>query len=289
MLHDRPAIAIATCLEFVGREQDDLQIIEALRRRGFEAFHVAWDDPVVNWSSFTLVVIRSTWNYPNRLRDFLSWAGRLPRVLNPLPILKWNTDKRYLLELSEAGLPVISTCFIDPGSVFEPPSVPFVVKPAVSCGARDTARYQPSDRFEAHEHVLRLHSSGRTVMIQPYLSNIELTGETAVIFIGGRYSHSIRRDAVLRHVGMRAESVVPLSNVRAYEPTDEERLLADQVMASVPGESSELLYGRVDMIHGRDGSPVLLELELTEPSLFLDFSSDGVDRLASSVASQVSN
>src|SRR5262249_16815119 len=155
---------------------------------GIEAVHAVWDDPEVDWQSFTLVVIRSTWDYSDRRDEFLAWAGRLRRVLNPLRILRWNTDKRYLNDLARKGMPVIPTRFVEPEDVFEPPSFPFVVKPAVSCGAKNTARYDAGDIAEARDHVHRLQTCGRTVMVQPYLPDIEAKGEVSVLHIGGAYS-----------------------------------------------------------------------------------------------------
>ena len=160
-------VAIATCAEVAGMERDDLKVIDALRRRRVEAVHAAWDDPSVDWRSFALVVIRSTWDYPHRRGKFLAWAEQLRRVLNPLPILRWNTDKHYLDDLARAGIPVIPTCFLEPDDVFEPPSSPFVVKPAVSCGAKDTARYQADDQAKASDHVRWLQASGEPSWSSP--------------------------------------------------------------------------------------------------------------------------
>jgi hypothetical protein len=109
-----PAVAIATCAAVAGVEMEDLLLIEALRRKGINAVHAIWNDPAVDWLSFSLVVIRSTWDYPDFHAEFLAWAGKLRRVLNPLPILRWNTDKRYLNDLGSAGLPVIPTRFLKP-------------------------------------------------------------------------------------------------------------------------------------------------------------------------------
>src|SRR5262249_31194978 len=114
-------VALATCAEVAGREEDDLRVIETLARRGIEGVHVAWDDPDVDWASFRLVVVRSTWDYPPRRGAFLTWAAALPQVLNPAPILRWNTDKRYLAELAAAGLPVVPTRFLKPSADFEAP------------------------------------------------------------------------------------------------------------------------------------------------------------------------
>lgn len=276
------AVAIATCADVVEKEPDDLQVITALHCRDIKAVHAAWDDASVGWSAFDLVVIRSTWDYPLRRDAFLAWAERLPRVLNPAPVLRWNTDKRYLDHFTQAGLPVIPTRFLGPADPFLLPTTPFVVKPAISCGARDTARYAPGDWAAALEHVRRLQREERTVMVQPYLAEIEAKGEVGVVFIGGAFSHAIRRAALL-NAGQPAEEV-PLG-VRRHELTMEEKQLAESVLNAIPSLTSPLLYGRVDLAPGPDGSPLLLEVELTEPALFLDFSNNGVDRLADAIAS----
>lgn len=124
-------VALATCAAVAGAEKDDLRVIEALQHRGIETVHATWNDPNVNWNSFRLVVIRSTWDYIERRDDFLAWADQLPKVLNPAPILCWNTDKRYLGDVAKAGMPVIPTHFREPGDAFDPPPTPFFIKPAI--------------------------------------------------------------------------------------------------------------------------------------------------------------
>jgi hypothetical protein len=293
MAHLRsPVVAIATCADVVGVDNDDLCVIASLRRRGIEAVHAVWDDPAVDWERFALVVIRSTWDYSERCDAFLFWASRLRKVLNPLPVLRWNTDKRYLANLSRAGYPVIPTRFLSPGDPFEPPSITFVVKPAVSCSSKNTARYRPGDGVQALDHVRHLQAAGRTVMIQPYFASVESAGEISLMFIGGIYSHSIRRRASLKHPGLWQETAaIPLSvevyeDVQAYEPTSPERSLAERVMLHIAAGSSSLLYARVDLIAGPGGEPVILEVELTEPTLFLNrYSNDGVERLVNGIES----
>jgi glutathione synthase/RimK-type ligase-like ATP-grasp enzyme len=233
-------IGIATCAAVAGVETDDLQLIDALQRRGIKAVHAVWDDPEVDWQSFALVVIRSTWDYPERRGEFLAWAGKLPRVSNPWPILRWNTDKRYLDDLSRAGLPVIPTRFLEPEDVFEPPSFPFVVKPAVSCGAKNTARYQITDEVQARDHVRRLQANGRIVMIQPYYPGIEVRGEVALMFLGGFSSHSICRHALLQQPGLPDQAAALPLNVRAYEATPACSLCAPTRPVTCPTAPSHL-------------------------------------------------
>jgi glutathione synthase/RimK-type ligase-like ATP-grasp enzyme len=281
------AIAIASCAPFAGAEPEDLKVIAALRARGIESAHAAWDDDGVDWSSFALVVVRSTWDYPSRLHEFLAWASRLRRVLNPLAILKWNTDKRYLNDLAAAGVPVVPTQFLKPGDAFDPPGKSFVVKPAVSCGARDTAMYRFDQVKGARAHVRRLQEGGRIVMVQPYLERIEQAGEISLMFTGGAYSHAVFRGALLNAPGSAAERAVDFSLIRRLEPTREQLRIAGQALAAVPGGSGNLLFARVDLIPGPDGSPLVLEVELTEPYLFLGFSKHGVNLLADAIAQAI--
>ncbi len=281
-------VALATCAAAAGLEKDDLQVIESLRRRGLDAVHVPWDDHGVDWSSFRLVIVRSTWDYPRRRQEFLAWAEKLPRVLNPASILRWNTDKHYLDDLARAGLPVIPTRFLDPGDVFGPQSTLFVVKPAVSCSAQDTARYGPGDLPTASAHVRRLHEEGRTAMIQPYLPEVATKGEINVIFLGGSYSHAVRRwalptDLPTDRVGSGGRLAQPLA-IEGHAATPAERALAEEVLSRVPGGRSGLLYGRVDLAPGPRGEWLILEVELTEPALFLQFSQGGAERLAANIA-----
>ena len=227
-----------------------------------------WDQPNVEWNEFELVIIRSTWDYPQRRGEFLNWADGLPRVLNASAVLWWNTDKHYLNDLAIAGLPVVPTQFVEPGDSFEPPSIPFVIKPAISCGGVDTGRYDSDHTFLACDHVRRLQAEGRTVMLQPYLASVENKGEVALIFIGGSFSHAVCRETILQRPGLRSEDeAIPL-NIKALAATTRERELADRVMAHVAKQWPELLYARVDLINGEDDRPRILEVELTEPSLF---------------------
>jgi glutathione synthase/RimK-type ligase-like ATP-grasp enzyme len=269
-----PAVALATCAAFPDLEADDRRLVGLLRERGVPAQPAVWDDPAVDWPSFRLVVVRSTWDYPSKPEQFLTWAARLPRVLNPSPVLRWNADKRYLLDLA-AAVPVVPTRFIGPGDAFELPAGPLVVKPAISCGGRDTARYNGGHR--AGEHIRRLQAEGRTAMLQPYLAEVEQQGEVDLVFLGGRYSHAVRRGALL--AGGKKNTG---EGVRPYEATAEQLALAEKALGLVPGDPS-LLYARVDLLPSAAG-PVLLELELLEPSLFLGYAAGSGERLADLIA-----
>jgi glutathione synthase/RimK-type ligase-like ATP-grasp enzyme len=283
-LPSRPApVALASCAAVVGRVPDDLAVIAALRRHGIDATHAAWDDPTVDWSAFGLVVVRSTWDYLDRREAFLAWAHQLPAVLNPAPVLDWSTDKRYLGELAAAGVPVIPTRFLSPGEDFEPPPVPFVLKPAVGCDARGVGRYGAGEVARAREDCRRLHQGGQTVLVQPYLPGTEASGETDLVFLGGTYSHAIRRPTALPGVGQPGHGSAKAAH--AHEATPAERRLAELALARVPGGAADLLYARVDVVPGPDG-PLVLEVELAEPTLFLVPTPGGVERFATAISAR---
>ncbi|MGK5551112.1 ATP-grasp domain-containing protein [Actinomadura kijaniata] len=248
---------------------------------GVEAVAVPWDDAGTDWAAFDLVVVRSTWDYTERREEFLEWAAGVPRLRNAAPVLRWNTDKTYLRELAEAGVPVVPT-------LWDPADIPagwdeYVIKPSVSCGSRDTARWRRGDEDRARAHLRRLREEGRTVMAQPYLSAIDTEGETALLFCDGEFSHAARKTAILAPGAGVPDRPVGGDTV-PVEATPEQLAVAREVLAHAPGD---LLYARVDLVPGPDGSPVLLELELTEPNLFLEHDPGAAARYAKAIAARL--
>jgi glutathione synthase/RimK-type ligase-like ATP-grasp enzyme len=273
-------VALATCAEVAEGDEDSPALRRALAARRVEARPAVWDDASVDWTAFDLVVVRSTWDYAERRDAFLAWAASLPRVLNELEVLRWNTDKRYLRELERAGVPVAPTRLLDPGEPFEAPDRSFVVKPAVSAGARHSARYEPGQADEARAHVARLHGLGRAVMVQPYLDGVETHGETGLVYLGGSYSHSVRKAPLLLSGQPPGEALYLEEQVEPARPSEAERAVADATLRAAP---EGLLYARVDLVPGPEG-PLVLEVELTEPSLWLSHAAGAAERFADAIA-----
>jgi glutathione synthase/RimK-type ligase-like ATP-grasp enzyme len=284
------AVALATCADLPEGDADERLLPPALAARGIESRWAVWDDPAVDWSSFALVVVRSTWDYTARRDEFLAWADGVARLANPAAVLRWNTDKRYLDDLASAGLPVVPTAFVVPGGPRPPLHGEVVVKPAVSGGSRDTGRFAPDRHREAHEHLTALGAAGRIAMLQPYLRSVDERGETALLHLGGELSHAIRKGAILRPgaAPLGAEDVeaglFAAENITPRTPTDAERGVAGAVMAWLGGRFGTLLYARIDLVEGDDGEPRVLEVEVTEPSLFLGTSDGAPDRFAAAIA-----
>jgi glutathione synthase/RimK-type ligase-like ATP-grasp enzyme len=265
-------VALATCAEIPDGDEDFPALIEELGALGVAAEAAVWDDPGVDWSRYDLVLPRSTWDYAERRDEFLDWARSVPRILNPVPLLEWNTDKqRYLTDLVAAGVPVVPTVFVDPGQELEPPKGPFVVKPAISAGGRRSARFGEGELEAARELVGRIHADGRTAMVQPHLGD---AAEIGLVVVDGRYSHAVRRRVPLPQAG--EQDVLYLAEeLAATEPTQTDCVVAE---AALTCAGSHILYGRVDLIAG-----VVLELEVTEPSLYLTYGQGSARRFAHAI------
>jgi hypothetical protein len=246
---------------------------------------VRWDDPAVDWAAFDLAVVRSCWDYAGRLEEFLGWAETVPRLANPVEVLRWNTDKVYLRDLERAGLPVVPTVW-DPSAADDLPDAPeWVVKPSVSAGSRDTARWDTPPAVLAH--VAELTGAGRTAMVQPYLTSVDDLGETAMLFIGGGFSHAVRKGPLLAPGEGVRQDRNSRGDLRPVAPTPAQREVAQAVFDAVPGlvgVDGAPLYARIDLVQDADGRPVVLELELTEPSLFLPQAPAAATTLAQAVA-----
>jgi len=284
-------VALVTCAELPELEPDDRLIVAPLESLGVQAIPVVWDDPAVDWSSFDLAVLRSPWDYMSRRDEFVAWARSVERLRNPAGIVEWNTDKRYLAELAAGGAPVVPTTFVGPNELWQPPALDeYVIKPAVSAGSLDTGRYGPAHRAEALSHVARLQAAGRLTMIQPYLPAVDTYGETSLLYFADpetgalTYSHAIRKGPMLQGPDVGVEGLYKAEEITPREPTPAELAVGQAVIRAAP---SGLLYARVDLIPDPEGNPLLIELELTEPSLFFEHGPGSAERFAASIVAAI--
>ncbi len=203
-----PNIAVACCRHSGDADPKDLYpdpdaapVQAALGELGAPSTLVAWDDPTVDWGSYSHIVVSSTWDSVDRPGEYLAWAQRvtgLSTLVNPLAIIEWGFDKVHQKDLAEAGVPVIPTVWIGPNDSWTTvPTSEFVVKPSVSAGGRDTARYAPDDPA-ALDHVRALQHRGQTVMVQEYITSIDAEGEADLVFLDGRFSHAVAKRPLLR-------------------------------------------------------------------------------------------
>lgn len=287
---EHASVALVTCHAARGLDEDLPPLLIAFAAVGGSAEIVDWDDAEVDWARFDLTLLRSAWDYTERLPQFLSWVERTAArtlLINPVAVVRWNSDKHYLLELARAQLPVVPTRIAEAGSSARPVLEEFlaqhaaaelVVKPAVGAGSRDARRHSRGDTAEILAHMQPLLAAGRSVMLQPYLESVDRDGETALMFIDGRFSHAIRKGPLLPAGAPATAALFAPEDIRSRVPAADELAVAERVMARLPFD--RLLYGRVDLIRDEAGRPCVLELELTEPSLYVTYAPGSAERFA---------
>lgn len=281
-------VAYVTYVLEVERPDPDIDIeiaVTALTEVGLAVEVVAWDDPDVDWAGFDAVLVRSAWDYVPRFAEFMPWArgvDALTTLLPPLEVIERNTDKAYLRDLAQAGVPTVPTAWVAPGESADLSGVDWprlVVKPGVSSGARDTI--VSSDRAVAERHVASIVAGGRTALVQPYLDAVDHEGEVSVVVLGGVPSHAVRK--------------VPALTVGGYGDASESvEVSADLAAAALRALAAEplaagLAWARVDLVRGGEqGQWLVMELELTEPLLFLGYAAGAPPRFAAAVLAALS-
>lgn len=256
-------------------------LLAAFERIGIEAVVVPWGGPC---DEFDAVIVRGTWDYIDARDEFLAWASSVPagRLANPAEVLRWNTDKRYLRELEAAGVPVVPTAWSDrPGWSF--PEGEFVVKPVVSAGGRNSARYRSDQHGEGWRHVAAIDAAGGVAMIQPFVASVDSVGETGTYVFGGAVSHAIRKGSVLRPDVPASESL-NVNSIDTVSGCPVDPALAEFALRVLGQSPGPCLYARVDTVADADGRPMLIELEVTEPYFFLDRDPAAADRFAAATA-----
>ena len=281
-------IALATAREVPDLDDEARLLLTSLVDRGAVCEPAVWDDEAVDWSTFDLVVVRCTWDYAERVEEFLAWAAgvaAVTRLENSLSHLRFTTDKHYLQVLADADVPVVPSAFLEPGERPEHPylDVEHVVKPAISAGSRGTLRLGADEADASRAHAMSLLDAGRSVLVQPYLADVDTAGETAMVLLGGTFSHALRKGPLLQRGAGLVEGLFAQEEMSPRDPSEAERQVADRAMAAVadvvPGRTT---YARVDLLPTPDG-PVVLEVELAEPSLFLDHVPGSAARAADAI------
>ena len=294
----RHRIAVVGCRRAPGAAVDDLYpdddlplLTSALEGLEADVTAVAWDDDTVDWGGVDAAVVRSTWDSVDRPREFLDWARRATAqtlLLNPVAAMAWNLDKTYLRELHDRGVPIVPTTWVTDDARWTPPATEFVVKPSVSAGGRETARYQPDDADQARRHVRRLLAAGHTVMVQPYVASVDEFGEAKLVHVDGALSHTVRVGALLEPgAGVVERPWDREVSVESITPTPTELDAAEAVLAAALAVLGvPLLYARVDLVTAPNGAHWLAELELVDPMLFLGRSGPAAHRLAAAIVAR---
>ena len=281
-------LAVLACEAYPDLDDDWPALRAALASRGIAADVTVWTDPDVDWSAYPLVVGRGAWDNSKRPAEFLAWARRIEdgsELVNAHRVLEWNLDKHYLGDLAEDGIATIATTFVELGASVPPAARvgEIVVKPVVSGGGFETVRYTDgvAEQQAVDRHVARIHDLGHAAMIQPYQRSVDTAGETALVHLGGTFSHAIRKGALLWPDAGPVEQLWEHEVISSRAPRPDQLALAAAALAAARRRTgSDTTYARVDLVDGDDGRPLLIELELVDPVLFLGYADGAVDRFA---------
>ena len=288
----RSNVAVACCRRSGEASPTDLYpdpdaapLRAALGELGARSTLVSWDDPAAEWGTFSHVVVSSTWDSVDRPAEYLAWARRvaaLSDLVNPAPVIEWCLDKVHQRDLAVAGVPVVPTTWVATDETWTAlPATEFVVKPSVSAGGRSTARYVPGDPA-ALGHVRALQKIGQTVMVQEYLSRIDEEGEVDLVFFDGGFSHAVEKKVALligEDISDRPWERMTWAGL-ATPSTDQLAVAYLTIEAVGEHVGCVPVYGRVDLVGGRVGEPLVLEVELIDPYLSFDMEPSAAGRLA---------
>lgn len=274
-------VALASCVKLPEPDDDEALVLAALRGAGVDAQVLAWDDESAAFGDQDLVVLRSTWNYYERVEDFLAWARKTAattRLLNPASIVAWNAKKTYLTELDAQGTPSVPTELVTRGAARRAVDIldergwdEVVIKPVVSAGSFRTERFARA-RLAAAQSFLDDLVSDRDAIVQRWMPSVETYGERSLVWIDGAITHAIRKSPRFSGGAEQVSGEVPVA--------PDERAFAERAIAPW---SADLLYARIDMVRDDVGALRLMELELIEPSLFFHQSAAALDRFVAAV------
>jgi glutathione synthase/RimK-type ligase-like ATP-grasp enzyme len=258
-------LRIATCRPLPESDPDEDLLLAALAAAGIEATMRDWRDAGA-WETAAPTLVRSTWDYVHHVDAFRAWIGRsgaAAPLWNPADVMLGNLHKRYLLDLAARGVPVIPTLLVERGRPADVAALAaargwddVVIKPAVGAGSFETHRAAAASPAAAA--TCRRIAADRDLLVQPYLPSVAGYGERALVWIDGEFTHAVRKSPRFAADEERVSEALPIAPA--------ERAVGEAAIAAV---RDRLLYARVDVAPGPTGEPLVMELELVEPSLFL--------------------
>jgi glutathione synthase/RimK-type ligase-like ATP-grasp enzyme len=289
-----PRLAVAVSARAPDLRADWPLLRRALTERGIDVSTQVWTDPGVDWSEFDLVLANGAWDNIHHPDAFLAWVdatASVAPVVNSPATLRWNLDKHYLAALATAGVATVPTDWRHAARPADAeaalPAGDLVVKPTISGGGFQTARYRAGEGDRARAHLRELLKAGRDVMLQPYQEAVDAAGEGGLIFLGGRFSHAISKGPLLRHdVGPRP-ALWEFEEIGPLEPTEAQLDTARAALAVAEQLLGATTYARVDLVPRADGTPAVLELELLDPALFFEVHPEGATRFADVLSSRI--
>ncbi|MFC5524506.1 gamma-glutamylcyclotransferase [Rhodanobacter ginsengisoli] len=283
-------LAFATCAELPSIQRDDAHLAVSLERLGIQPISCIWNDPTVDWSRFDAVLIRTIWDYFKQHTAFLAWLDRLDQLgvptINDSRLLRWNSDKRYLLELAEHGVAIIPTRLAGAQQLHDVlatmPAQQVVIKPRISGGAWHTLRGTVGDPAFA-QAVARLPRE-LDYLVQPFVPEVVSDGEWSLLYFGGKFSHAVIKRPAPGDYRVQSEYG---GSIEPIQPGAATLAATELALAAVAGIGhADHGYVRVDgVISG--GRFLIMELELIEPFLHLAERPEAAERFARLLAAQL--
>ncbi len=263
-------VAILVCERFSGDNShpDDLCLVDELAKKGVKADIVVWDDVSVDYTNYTHAIIRSCWDYDERIEEFLDrmeYLSGICMLINPYDTIFKNHDKRYLIHLREKGVRIVPFAVVEEGFSIEGflEYEQLIIKPTVSASGKDTYRVRSSDAKSINLAIKTIQNIGKTALVQEYIDSVETYGERSVVVISDKIMYAMKKTPA------KGGFLVHEYKGGKYEETvlaEDEVDFVNNLIAKI---EYEYVYMRVDFLRDEDDNIMLLELELIEPRLYI--------------------
>lgn len=264
-------------------------VLPFLQNKGLDIESVIWDDPAVDWTKYDVALLKTPWDYHQKIDAFKAWLDKIEslniRLLNDYKTVRWNLDKHYLKEIIADGFDVIPSAFLEQGwqgdlfPLFEDLKTDsIIIKPCVSGGSKNTIVVHKDEVDDCYAQVVSLLTDGAYI-VQPLMNEVQ-NGEWSYTFFNGEYSHTILKKP--KAGDFRVQQIYGGSIDTLY-PTEAEIAHAATYVARY---AKDCLYARVDglMVNGHF---VLMELELIEPYLYLSYGENAIEKYYQAIVAQI--
>lgn len=282
-------IGFATSTKYRDLTSGDLLAVAELRRRGYEVEPLVWSERPANSVTCDVVVLRSVWDYHLDAERFLQWVTSVSQsaiIFNHPDIVRWNSDKRYIFDLDQAGLPVPRTTMLEAGSevdlvhaLLKLDGNRAVIKPAISASAHETHLIDLDNAFIMQERMTRLLRT-RAMLIQEFVPEISTRGEWSLMFFGGAYSHAVRKTPQSGDFRVQSEH----GGIHSSE--NPQAVVLEVAKRAVSQFAADTLFARIDLVEA-DSQPLVMEVELIDPELFLATASHATARFVDALVQNV--
>jgi glutathione synthase/RimK-type ligase-like ATP-grasp enzyme len=275
-------IGFATSAKYRDLTVGDILTVAELRKRGYEVEPLVWSEEPPHRVTCDVVVLRSVWDYHLDPERFLNWVTTVAQraiIFNHPDTVRWNSYKRYIFDLQQAGIPVPSTTLVEAGgnvdlakSLLQLRSPKAVIKPAISASAYETYLVDLDNASTMQARISELLLS-RAMLIQEFVPEISTRGEWSLMFLGGAYSHAVRK------IPQSGDFRVQSEHGGIHLPENPPVAVLELAERTVNHFAADSLYARVDLVEA-SSRPLIMEVELIDPELFLATASNAASRLA---------